>query len=136
VSEEVWPQQKRLQTICDTAALFRDCPVMDLKFTSGHQLEVYVAASQEHRARGLAGVAGIDLDGMLFCFPSPSFVPFTTKAMMMPIEIAWYDAQGARITKTTAHPGREPICAPAAFSYVLETPENGLPAGNLVVSRG
>lgn len=120
-----------------TARYFADCDVMDIGFTSGFELEVYVAVDESQRRRGLASVDRLDLDlgGMLFVFETPTVTPFTAEKMVMDMDIAWYDRTGRQIQTEQVKAGHaERLICTFPFSYVLETPAGQLPGGNLVIS--
>jgi len=117
----------------DTALFFDDCDVIDIQFADGSAMEVYVAVSPEQRARGLASISSIDLDGMLFFYETPSHVPFTAKKMLMDIDVAWYNQRGHLIQKLVAKAGQGAMYCPEAFSYVLEAPLGIIPDSSLSV---
>lgn len=119
-------------TACvDTARFFADCDVIDIAFENGSTMEVYVAVSVEQRSRGLASISSLDLDGMLFFYQTPSYVPFTAEKMLMDIDVAWYDRSGALLQLMTAKAGQGAMYCPRAFSYVLEAPVGTIPASAL-----
>ena len=117
----------------DTALFFDDFDVIDIKFVDGSSMEVYVAVSPAQRARGLASISSIDLDGMLFFYQTPTYVPFTAKKMLMDIDVAWYTEDGKLIQKITAKAGQGAMYCPEAFSYVLEAPLGLIPDSSLLV---
>ena len=118
----------------DTARFFADCDVIDISFENGSVMEVYVAISAEQRTRGLASIASIDLDGMLFYFDSPSYVPFTAEKMLMPIDIAWYSDSGDLLSlQRDVAPGTRALYSSRAFSYVLEAPPGIIPESSLKI---
>ena len=115
----------RMLSLCDTARFFTDMNVLDLKFPNGAKWEVYVAMSDSERSRGLARINmdHLDADGMLFYFPTPTWVPFTAAEMLFDLHIAWYDENRQMIKQTTVAAGDKcPICSPQAFTWVLESP--------------
>jgi|JI9StandDraft_2_1071091.scaffolds.fasta_scaffold46679_4 uncharacterized membrane protein (UPF0127 family) len=127
---------EKMNAVCSTARYFANRNVIDVEFQDGSQLEVYVAISQIERQRGLSEVAFIDLDGMLFAYSLPSLVPFTMKAMLMDLDIAWYSADGSVLKFGTYKAGdKTPLCCPLPFSYVLEAPADTLTRSNLKVSK-
>lgn len=123
-----------MQSVCDTARFFSTCNVMDISFTDGTELEVYVAISPEERSQGLSEVSSIDLDGMLFVYQRPSYTPFTMAKMQMDLQIAWYAVDGSVIQSGSYPSGYpDPIYSPKPYSYVLEVPDGALPNSNLKV---
>lgn len=126
--------QTQMDALCSTARFLSTCNVIDVAFANGERREVYVAISPEERQQGLAEVASLDLDGMLFFYATPSFVPFTMAKMMMDLDIAWYNESGELLKFGTFQAGsQEPLFCSAAFSYVLEAPAGTLPKSNLKV---
>jgi uncharacterized membrane protein (UPF0127 family) len=112
------------------------CNVLDIEFTSGTTLEVYLALDQTQRSQGLSDVASIDLDGMLFCYERPSYVPFSMKNTYIDLDIAWYSAVGALLQQRSAKAlSSVPLFSAYPFSYVLEVPAGTLPTGDLIVSH-
>lgn len=128
-----------LAALDSSARFFADCDVIDLSFTGGDTIEVYVAVSPEQQSRGLSEVSMLDLDvaGMLFCFAGPTYTAFTVEKMMIDLDIAWYDENGVRVKACRAQAGTPGhLLCPESFTYVVETPAGQLPAGDLVLSRG
>jgi uncharacterized membrane protein (UPF0127 family) len=126
--------QIRMDRLVESSAFLNKLNVLEVAFDNGSVLDLYVAVNPQERARGLSHVEALDTDGMLFYYDKPSFVPFTTEEMLIPINIAWYDAKGNLIkygTWDNSHKG--PIFSPQAFSYVIETPAGILPEANLKV---
>lgn len=129
--------KNKMDAVCETAAFLINCNVIDISFSNGITREVYVAISKSQRSKGLSSVSYIDLDGMLFYYEQPSFVPFTMAKMEMAIDIAWYESDGTLIKLATFEPGyMHPIFCPKAFSYVLEAPAGTIPNSNLKVRHG
>jgi len=126
--------QTQMDALCSTARYFATCNVIDIVFVNGEHREVYVAISPDERQRGLAEVASLDLDGMLFFYANPSFVPFTMAKMMMDLDIAWYNQSGELLKFGTFQAGSQaPLFCQQAFSYVLEAPADTLPQVDLKV---
>lgn len=124
----------RMSSAVDTARFFADCDVIDISFDNGSVMEVYVAISPEQRSRGLASISSIDLDGMLFYFDKPSYVPFTAEKMVIPIDIAWYAADGTLLAlRRNVAPGTGALFSQQPFSYVLEAPPGIIPKCSLVM---
>jgi len=129
--------EHRMAAVCETASFLINCDVIDISFSNGTTREVYVAISKAQRAKGLSCISYVDLDGMLFYYDQPSFVPFTMAKMEIAIDIAWYDATGTLIKLASFEPGyAHPIFCPKAFSYVLEAPAGTIPQSNLKVRHG
>ena len=129
--------QSKFDNLCETARYLLNCDVIDISFANGLSREVYVAISKEQRAKGLSSVSYLDLDGMLFYYDMPSFVPFTMSKMEIPIDIAWYDSDGRLLKIATFEPGySHPIFCPKAFTYVFEAPVGTIPNSDLKVRNG
>jgi len=120
-----------------TAQFLRSLNVLDLTFSSGETLEVYVASTPAELQTGLAGISHLELDlgGMLFCFPGLTTTPFTAARMAMPMDIAWYGSRGNRLASQSVAAGHtERLVANDSFLYVVETPAGRLPEGDLVLN--
>ena len=93
-----------------------------------------LAATSEQMSKGLMGRTDLSgYDGMLFRFDGDTQGTFYMKDTLIPLSIAWFDAQGRFISATDMPPcGDAPVCptygAEAAYRYALEVPEGGLPA--------
>ena len=108
--------------------------VLDIEFTNGERREVYVATTSESRSQGLAHQLELAVDGMLFVYETPSYVPFTATEMQFDMDIAWYDHTGKILRRLNVPAGdRTALFSPSAFSYVLETTSGNLPEANLKV---
>jgi len=89
-------------------------------------------------AQGLRGIEDLgDLDGMLFDYGSdvdPAAHRFWMKDVLIPLDIAWFDADG-RLVGTASMSICELDCptweAPAPFRWAVESP-----AGSIVLSDG
>lgn len=98
---------------------------------AGQRLSVVVADTEAERTAGLQGVTDLgSLDGMLFAFPSPTETRFWMKDTLIPLDIAFFDADGALVSARTM-----PLCTTdpcptydAGRPYVraLETPAGRL----------
>jgi len=122
----------RLNLVCDTARFIMDLDVIDVSFESGHSLELYVAVSQRDRAQGLSNLSSLDVDGMIFYYPTPTYVPFGMRNMEMDLDIGWFDASGKMIGHGSYDRNhKHPIVSPRPFSYVIETPKGTLPISDL-----
>lgn len=132
MSSESWVQA--MTAIQTTARSLAYANVLDIEFTNGERREVFVAATPESRALGLAHQPELAVDGMLFVYKTPSYVPFTAVDMRFDMDIAWYDHTGAVLRRLGVVAGdRTALFSPSAFSYVLETPSGNLPEANLKV---
>ena len=95
------------------------------------KLTVAVADTPDARARGLAGTADLGpLDGMLFVYPDPVDTGFFMRGVVMPLDIAFVDADG-RVLEVLTMPLCEtdpcPTYRPAQpFRWAVETPAGGL----------
>jgi uncharacterized membrane protein (UPF0127 family) len=93
-----------------------------------------LAATAAQQNQGLMGRTDLSgYDGMLFRFDTDSQAEFYMKDTLVPLSIAWFDAQGRFISTTDMPPcGDQPVCptfgAEAAYRYALEVLEGGLPA--------
>lgn len=92
-----------------------------------------LAETAEQHNQGLMGRTDLARhDGMLFVFDRDTQGSFHMKNTLIPLSIAWFDAQGRFISATDMAPcGDEPVCpnygAKAAYRYALEVPEGELP---------
>jgi hypothetical protein len=96
---------------------------------------VWLADDEASRERGLMGVSDSGLGGrpgMLFRFPADTTTAFWMKDTLLPLSIAWFDADGAFVSSTDMPPcpagtGTCPSY-PAARPYrlALEVPLGGL----------
>lgn len=121
-----------LNDISESYRFLAGLNVIDINFSSGHSLEVYVALNKHEKSRGLANLSSIDADGMLFCFDTPTYSPFTMKDMKFDLDIAWYDSEGKLINNQTWTAGAKiPAVCHRSFSYVLEVPAGTLPVSDL-----
>ena len=126
---------QELSRITDQASYLHSLNVVDLEFSSGHVLDLYVAARPAERARGLAHLQSIDAAGMLFAYDSPTYKPFTMKDMLIDLDIAWYDESGNMLDHRTYPAGHSaPVCSEEAFSYVIEAPRGSLPIADIKVA--
>jgi uncharacterized membrane protein (UPF0127 family) len=106
----------------------------------GNCLRLVVADSLPERYAGLRGHAA-DLgpyDGMLFVFDAPSEAAFTMSGVDAPLDIAFFDANGARTTTRAMKPcpvkvdtGCPVYRADGPYLYAVETKGGQLPAGDL-----
>ena len=123
-----------LENITEAARFLASLDVLDVEFSSGHSLELYIANTPEQRSKGLADLASIDADGMLFYYDNISYRPFTMKDMKFDLDIAWYNENGRMLDVATFDAGHlEPVYAKYGYRYVIETPRNILPFSDLKV---
>lgn len=122
----------RMTQLLESASYLNSLNVLEVQFANGEWLDLYIAATQRERAQGLSNLEAIDVDGMLFYYDKPSFVPFTMSAMKMDLSIAWYDIDGKLLRHGTYKAGSDsPLFSSTAFSYVIETPAGLLPECNI-----
>jgi len=111
-------------------AALRSLGLADLRLGSRAYV-VAVADSPDEWARGLAGVADLGpLDGLLFAFPEPVEAAFFMKGATIPLDIAFFAADGRCLSVQSM-----PLCAadpcptyraPAPYRWALETPAGEL----------
>ncbi len=102
------------------------------------QLAVVLARTETERETGLRQRSTLGpYGGMLFVFDEDLHVTFTMSTVPVPLDIAFYRADGRRVGKLQMMPcaGTDATC-PAyevhpAFRYALETLGGQLPRGNL-----
>ena len=97
----------------------------------GRQLVVAVAETPTQRAQGLMNVTDLGgLDGMLFAFPVDSDGGFWMKNTLIPLDIAFFTADGGFVDSLTMAPCTEDPCQtyrPAgSYRYALEAPAGDL----------
>jgi uncharacterized protein len=95
------------------------------------ELSVAVADTPDSRSRGLAAIADLGpLDGMLFTFAEPTTTDFVMRGVLIPLDIAFVDAEGRVLAVRTM-----PLCdtdpcptypSPQPFRWAIETPAGGL----------
>ena len=105
-------------------------------------MTVAVASTDAEQSRGLSGVTGLDgIDGMLFVFSTPTDVRFWMKNTLIPLDIAFFDSDGALIDAMTMPVCDEDPCPTygptGSFDWAVEAPAGGplaaLPAGSILV---
>jgi uncharacterized membrane protein (UPF0127 family) len=104
------------------------------------ELCLWVADTGTQRARGLMGVSDPELGGlpgMLFRFPGDTSSGFWMKDTLLPLSIAWYDADGALVSTTDMAPcpagGDCPTYEPAGpYRDAIEVPRGDLAELGLV----
>ena len=101
-------------------------------------LRLVVADSEDERVAGLRDHSG-DLgpyDGMLFVFPGPSQSSFTMSGVDDPLDIAFFDQNGARNATRAMKPCPEKAenacpayAADGQYVFAVETKKGELPSG-------
>ena len=92
-------------------------------------LKVAIADENNERVQGLRDITDLgDYDGMLFVYSSDTTARFTMAGTPLPLDIAWYAADGHPVSATTMQPcveGSDATCPVYASSgkyrYALET---------------
>jgi uncharacterized membrane protein (UPF0127 family) len=99
---------------------------------------VVVADDQRERVEGLRGRRDTGpYDGMLFVFDEPTTAAFTMSGVPVPLDIGFYDAGGAPVSRRRMEPcpRSEADCpvyrAEGEFAFALETEAGGLADGAL-----
>jgi uncharacterized membrane protein (UPF0127 family) len=124
--------QSQMDRVVESARLLSSFNVIDVEFVNDKVLEVYVAITRQERAMGLSTIPYLDLDGMMFFYDKPSFVPFTMADMGFDLDIGWYDEKGKLIKIERVEAGNTaPVFCPKPFSYVIETMAGSLPETDL-----
>lgn len=127
----------QLSDITEKALYLQGLDVVDVKFKSGHSLEVFVASSPDQRIRGLSNLEHIPTDGMLFYYPSGTYKPFSVKEMAFDLDIGWYDAGGKLLDVRNCVAGdSRPVVTARKFNYVIETSSKVLPFSDLDLNNG
>lgn len=93
---------------------------------SGESWTVAVAATPGERSQGLMGVTDLgDLDGMLFVFEADTDSGFWMKNTLIPLDIAFFAADGTLVDLLTMEPCTAdpcPVYTPAGpYRYAVET---------------
>ena len=96
-------------------------------------LTVAVADSVAERRQGLMNVADLgDLDGMLFVWDEPTTGTFWMKDTPLPLDIAFFDGDGAWVDNFAMTPCTTEDCpnysAQGPYRYAIEVPETGFAA--------
>lgn len=97
----------------------------------GRPLSVAIASTAEQRAQGLMGVEDLgSLDGMLFVFERRSVVAFWMKDTLIPLDIAFFEADGSLVSVKSMTPCVETECptysSELPAQYALEAPQGSL----------
>lgn len=95
-----------------------------------YSLTVAVADTDQKRSQGLMGITDLgDLDGMLFIWPESTTSTFWMKDTLIPLDIAFFAADGALVDNFTMVPCPDDDCpdysATAVYKYAIEVPESG-----------
>jgi uncharacterized membrane protein (UPF0127 family) len=96
-------------------------PIIPLTLGSG-SLEVEVASDQSQRAQGLMyRTAMASNQGMLFVYPAPAYFCMWMKNTMIPLSVAFIDAQGRVINIAEMKPQTQTNhCTERNATYALE----------------
>ena len=101
-------------------------------------VRLLVADEEAERGAGLRGVTDLGgYDGMLFVNESDVTSAYTMSGVTEPLDIGWYDAGGALVSRTAMEPCPEggPDCplysADGPYRFALEAFAGGLPSGGL-----
>jgi uncharacterized membrane protein (UPF0127 family) len=91
---------------------------------------VAVADTPVLRFQGLRGIADLGgLDGMLFSFPEDATAAFTMRGTLIPLDIAFFAADGTPVDRLEMVPCNADPCpsyrAAGPYRYALETPAGG-----------
>jgi len=97
----------------------------------GRDLAVAVADNPQTRAQGLMGVTDLgDLDGMLFVFEDDTETGFWMKSTLIPLDIAFFAADGRFVDRLTMQPCIEDPCPTylpgGPYRYAIEAPAGAL----------
>ena len=98
----------------------------------GVAYSVAVADTGELRRQGLMGVTDLgSLDGMLFVFGSDTTGGFWMKDTLIPLDIAFFAADGSFVDGFVMEPCTTPSCPTyrpsGAYRYALEVPAGNMP---------
>ncbi len=104
---------------------------------AGEPLELAIAATPTERSRGLMHVEDFgDFDGMLFWWDADTSGGFWMKNTLVPLDIAFFDAEGALVTSFRMEPCVTDRCTVyrtgQTYRYAVERPAgafDGLPDG-------
>ena len=106
--------------------LFPDLPRAELQVitaTATHRFQVWIAADDRSRARGLMHVRALPADhGMLFLFARPQIASFWMKDTFIPLDIIFIDQSGqvTDISRETTPHSLQPIESTRPVAAVLE----------------
>lgn len=123
-----------IDRITENIKYLNNLNVLDVSFHSGHSLELYVAIKDEEHIRGLSNLEDITLDGMLFVYDKPTYLPFTAKDMLFDMDIAWFDENGRIIDSRFIPAGqKELVTVQQQYSFAIETKAGMLPQSSIVL---
>jgi len=127
-----------LAGLCVSLALAQALPVMELT-ACFHRIEAEVAATPQTRAQGLMHRTELpEHRGMLFVFPHDAAHCFWMKNTLIPLSIAFIDAEGRISNIAEMQPRSEANhCARQPVRYALEMnrgwfSQRGLKAGDVI----
>lgn len=106
---------------------------------SGERFMLEVARDPQTQFRGLGGRTHLDANGgMIFPFEAPHITAFVMRDCVIPIDIAFLDADGRVITiyEMQAEPPRKPDESPMAYEARLKRYPSGLPASYAIETAG
>ncbi len=120
-------------------ALHAASPLLHLSLGSG-TLDVEVAATKNQRAQGLMNRTSMpESRGMLFVYPAPAYFCMWMKNTLIPLSVAFIDAQGQVINIADMVPHSETNhCTQRNATYALEAnrdwfTKHGVTAGTQVL---
>ncbi len=95
------------------------------------ELTVAVADTPQARRRGLMGITDLgELDGMLFAFDSEVRAWFWMKDTLIPLDIAFFDAEGLAVDRLRMEPCTADPCptynAAGPYRFAVEAPAGDL----------
>lgn len=125
----------QLDAVTDKAAYLEHLDVVDVNFTSGHGLEVFVASTDIQRSRGLGDLEEIPTQGMLFFYSTATYKPFTMKDMAFDLDFGWYDSEGKLLDIQQHKAGSTaPVVTANKYNYVIEAVSGMLPLADIEIS--
>ena len=107
---------------------------------AGEAWSVAVADTPALRSQGLMGVTGLGgLDGMLFAWPEDVTSGFWMKDTLIPLDIAFFAADGSLVDLLSMVPCEEDPCltyrSSGVYRFALEAPQGGFEGFDGVVLR-
>lgn len=125
---------EEMEKICRLGSFLRSCNVLPVSFKNGETIDVFIALTPEQRSQGLAGFSSLSADGMLFCYETPSYAPYTMQDMLFDLDIAFFSSDGTLISWSTEKAGSiAPVTCSQQYNYVLECPAGTFVQSSLVV---
>ncbi len=96
-----------------------------------HELTVAVADTPQARGRGLMGITDLgEFDGMLFVFDTDNETGFWMKDTLIPLDIAFFDADGLFVDRLRMEPCTADPCpfyhAAGPYRHAVEAPAGDL----------